>query len=134
MKKLLLLTATMLLGLGMVQAQAATRPVVLTWQAPATSGYTGYNVYGCTVVSPATSCTPSVTGTPLNAAPLTTATYTYTAATQAAYGFSVVALYPPCSGSSGLTTACGSSTPDTLGYVPVPPQGTSGSNLVIVVP
>ncbi|MGD0760232.1 MAG: hypothetical protein ABR921_15140 [Candidatus Sulfotelmatobacter sp.] len=46
-------------------AAAQSRTVTLTWVASTSSAVTAYNVYSCTVVSPATSCTPVVSGTPL---------------------------------------------------------------------
>jgi len=113
-------------------AQAATRPVVITWTASTSTSVTGYSVFTCTVASGGTSCTPSLTGTPAASVSGTTATLTET--TGLAYGVSVVAVAPPCGPTTPPTTACGNSAPATLSYVPVPPQVAGASNIVVVVP
>ncbi len=111
-------------------AQAATRPVVLTWVASTSSGITGYSIYRCTVSG--TTCTPNLNGTPL--ATVTGLTYTDSATTQTTYGYSVVANAPACTPTSPPTTACGNSPAAVLGAVPVPPQANAVSTFVIVVP
>lgn len=131
MKKTLLLTLLVLLG-TFSQAQAATRPVNLTWVAPTGGGVLNYTVYGCTVPVGATSCTPNTGGIPL--ATVTTTSYSTTEPVSVAYGFTVVASYPVCTLTSSLSTPCGGGGAVAVNYVPVPPQGTGATNVVIVVP
>jgi len=131
MKRLLLL-AFISLGTVVAQAQAATRTVNLTWQAPSSGGVLNYTVYDCTVASGGTSCSPNTLGTPL--ATVTTLTYSTQMATGSAYGWAVVANYPPCTASSPLTTPCGGGGSATVGYYPVPPQGQGSTTLLIQIP
>src|SRR6266700_8058487 len=86
-------------------AQAATRPVVLNWTASTSTSVTKYSIYGCTAVSPATSCTPDITGTPI--ATVSGLTYTEQTATGNYRGYYVVAVAPACSSTSSITTPCG---------------------------
>ena len=113
-------------------AQAGTRAVNLTWVAPAGGGVTNYTIYACTVPTGGTSCTPSVTGTPVGT--VTTTSFSTTEATGLGYGFTVVANYPPCTSTSPITTPCGGGGSVTVSFVPVPPQGTGATNVVVVVP
>jgi hypothetical protein len=112
-------------------AQAATRTVVLSWTASTSTSVTGYSVYSCTVPAGGTSCTPSITGTGTS---VTGTTYTVQEATGQAYGFSVIAVAPPCSNVTPTSTPCGNSVPATVTFVPVPPQTSGASNVVVVVP
>lgn len=112
-------------------AQAATRPVVLTWTASTSSSVTGYAVYSCTVPSGATSCTPTMTGTP-NV--VTGTTFTIQETVNAAYGFSIVAQAPACSSTTPMGTPCGNASPATVTYVPVPPQTAGATQVIVVVP
>ena len=121
-----------LLFLALPLMAQSSRPVVLTWNASPSSGITGYSVYACTVPTSGTSCTPSLTGTPL--ATVTGLTYTTTEPIQIAYGFSVIVNGPACTSSTPLTQPCGNSAPVTVSYVPVPPNVAGESNLVVVVP
>lgn len=132
MKKMFLpILLVFLLG-TISQAQAATRPVNMTWTAPVSGGVLNYTIYKCIVVAPATSCTPSTTGTPIGT--VTTTSFSDTETVSAAYGYTVVANYPACTLTSSLTTPCGGGGAVTLNYVPVPPQGVGSTNVVIVVP
>ena len=131
MKKIIVISLLLCVA-ALAFAQATSRNVTLTWTAPSTAP-TGYNVYACTVASGGTSCIPNVAGTPINASLLTATTLTVQESVGAAYGFSVVAVYPACTSSSSLTAPCGMSAPATISYVPVPPQGTGASNIIIVV-
>lgn len=112
-------------------AQTPTRSVVLSWTASTSTSVTGYSVYSCTVAAPASSCTPSLTGTPVTTSGTT---LTLSEPVNAAYGYSVVANAPACTSSTPVGTACGNSSPLTVGFVPVLPQPASGSNVVVVVP
>lgn len=127
---LVCLTLFVLVGIG--RAQAATRPVVLTWTASTSSSVTGYAVLRCATISPATACTPNPTSTPL--ATVSGTTYTDNPNTQTTYGYSVVALAPACTPTTPTTTPCGSSAAATLTAVPVPPQTAGATNVIIVVP
>lgn len=127
---LVCLTLFVLVGIG--RAQAATRPVVLTWTASTSNSVTGYAVLRCATISPATACTPNPTSTPL--ATVSGTTYTDTPNTQTTYGYSVVALAPACTPTTPTTTPCGSSAAATLTAVPVPPQTAGATNVIIVVP
>jgi hypothetical protein len=131
MKRALALVGILLAAM-LPAAAAQSRNVVLSWTASTSSGVTGYEVFGCTVASGGTSCTPSTTGTPL--ATVTGATYTISEPTGAAYGYSIVTVTPACTPTTPLTTPCGNSAPVIVSYVPVPPQTNGASNLVIVVP
>src|SRR5579863_5122829 len=77
-------------------AQAGTRPVNFTWTAPSGGGVTNYTIYSCTVATGGTSCTPSTSGTPLGT--VTTTSFSTMQTTGVAYGYTVVANYPPCTG------------------------------------
>lgn len=114
-----------------LSAQAATRSVILTWTASTSTTVTGYSVYRCTVVSPATTCTPNVSGTAIGTS--TGTSYTDSAATGSAYGYSVVANAPACTGSTPVTSPCGTSAPAST-TVPVPPQTAGATNVIVVVP
>jgi len=116
----------------LMQAQSGTRPVVLSWTASTASTVTGYSIFSCTVATGGTSCTPSVTATPLTT--VTGVTYTATEPAGSAYGFSVVAVSPACTPTTPLTSPCGNSVPVTLTYVPVPFQPAGETNVVVVVP
>lgn len=113
-------------------AQATTRSVNLSWAAPVGGGVTNYTIYSCTVPIGGTSCTPNVNGTPLGT--VTTTSFSTTEPVGFGYGFTVVANYPVCSNTSSFTTPCGGGGSVTVSFVPVPPQGTSATNVVIVVP
>jgi hypothetical protein len=127
-----LLPLLVVLAAALAFAQAATRPVIGTWNTP--TGATGFNVFSCAIAPPATSCTPVVTGTPVNASPLTNPTITIQETVGVAYGYSVVALYPACGPTSPLTTPCGTSGPSSPTVVPVPPQGQSVSTTTWTAP
>ena len=131
MKRLALL---LLLSVGSM-AQAATRPVVLTWTASPSASVTGYNLYRCTVPSGASTCTPVASGTPLNGStPVSGVTYTDNPATSASYGYGIVAVAPPCSAASLPTVACGNAPIDLSPIVPVPPAPAGGGTVIIIVP
>lgn len=113
-------------------AQAATRPVSMTWTAPTTGGVTNYAIFKCNVPVGSLSCTPILTGTPIGV--VTTTSFSTTETVGAAYGYSIVANYPACTLTSSLTAPCGASGSITVNFVPVPPQGGSATNVVIVEP
>lgn len=127
------LTLFFALAFAPLYAQSASRPVVLSWTPSTSSGVTGYAIYRCIVASGGTSCAPSTTGTPLATASGTTYTDT-TTSTGSAYGYTIIAQAPACTSSTPLTTPCGNSAPVTVSYVPVPPQTSGASNVVVVVP
>jgi hypothetical protein len=131
-KELSLLAICLFIFGALAQAQAATRPVVLTWTASTSTTVTGYAVFRCAPVSPNTSCTPVTTGTPL--ASVSGTTYTDTPNTIATYGYSVVAVAPACTPTTPNTTPCGQGAAVTLTAVPVPPQTAGATNIIVVVP
>lgn len=131
-KELSLLAVCLFIFGALAQAQAATRPVVLTWTASTSTSVTGYSIFRCTPVSPNTACTPSTTGTPL--ATVTGTTYTDNPNTGTTEGYSVVAVAPACTSSTPNTTPCGQSAAATLTAVPVPPQTAGATNIIVVVP
>ena len=99
-------------------AQTATRNVLLSWGASTSSGIVGYNVFRA-----ATSTGPFTT--PLNATPLTGLTFTDTTAVVGqTYTYAVAALGTPCTPTTPVGTACGSSAPTTATTtVPAQPGG-----------
>ena len=107
-----------------VGAAAQTRPVIISWVPSTTTGVTGYNVSrGTSASGPFTL---------LNAAPVTTTSYTDSAAAvSATYTYQVVAVGPPCTPT--MTTACGSSAPATA-TTNVPPQPAVTFTVTITVP
>lgn len=129
MKKLLVL----LIVVVSVSAMAQSRPVAITWTASTSSSVSGYNVYGCTVTT-GNSCTPNITGTPLNSSLVSGTSFVIQEPISTAYGFSVVAVSPACTPTTPITTPCGTSSPLTANYVPVPPNPNPGTNVVVVVP
>lgn len=131
MKKIILSCALFCLSIPAF-AQAASRPVNVTWTVSTSPGVVNYTVFTCVVPSAGTSCTPPITGTPV--ATVTTGSVVLTETTGQAYGISVVTNAAPCTLSTPLTTACGSSAPATLAYVPVPLVVSGSSNIVVVVP
>jgi len=131
MKRLLLL-AFISLGTVVAQAQAATRPVNLSWQAPTGGTPLNYTVFNCTVPSGGTSCSPNTSGSPL--ATVTVPSYATTEAVGSAYGWTVVANYPACSATSPLISPCGGGGSVTVAYYPVPPQGQGSTSLLIQIP
>jgi hypothetical protein len=113
-------------------AQAATRPVILTWT-PGT-GQTGTLIYSCVAVSPAVTCTPNTSGTPLATLGAAATTYTDPAETVGTYvGYTVLGTAAACTSSTPVGTACGAGTPVT-GVTPIPPRPGVGTNVVITVP
>lgn len=117
---------------SVASAQAATRPVNMTWTAPTGGGVTNYTIFKCNVPTGGLSCTPILTGTPIGT--VTATSFSTTETVGAAYGYAVVANYPACTLTSSLTTPCGAGGSVTVNFVPVPPQGGSATNVVIVEP
>lgn len=134
MKRYLALLAAILFAATVtpVRAQAATRPAILTWTASTSTGVTGYGVFRCAVVSPATTCVPNTAGTPL--ATVSGLTYTDNPVIGTAYGYSVVAEAASCSSTTGLTAVCGNSAGAGPGYVPVPLLVDGAHSVTVVIP
>lgn len=130
-KLMLVLLLGVMIAAVSAQAQAATRPVVLNFTASTSSSVTGYAVFRCTVVSPATTCTADVTGTPIGS--VTQTPFVDNPTVLAAYGYSLVAVSPKCTPTTPVTTPCGNSAPATV-TVPVPPPPASGTAVIVVVP
>jgi len=126
----LLLFSTVTLICGPVSAQAATRPVSVTWSAANPAPTIGYNLYRC-----AAPCTPVAAGnTPLNSSPQTGLTYTDNPTTGVSYIYGADAVSAACTPTTPPTTACGTSTMSVSGTVPVPPTPNPPGTIIVVVP
>lgn len=133
MKRLRVLPLFFIALVVSAHAQAATRPVILTWTASPSTSVVGYNLFRCAVASGGSTCTPSATSTPLNTTPVSALTYTDSPAVQTSYGYGVVAVGPACSGTSPVNTPCSQSAITLSPIVPVPPQVQGGGTIIIVV-
>jgi hypothetical protein len=134
MKRIILIIPIIAISVLTLSAQAATRPVNVTWGATGSSSVLGYNVQRCTVPSGGATCTPS--GAALNGSTLVTGlSFTDSAVpigNSVIYG--VTAVYPVCTGTSSLTVPCGTAAMANSGLVPVPPQGPGAGSVIVVVP
>lgn len=130
MKKFILLV---ILLSALASVAQSTRPAVVTWTASTSTDVTGYAIFRCTVVAPATSCSPILTGAPL-ATVTSGLTFTDNPAIGSAYGYAIVAQAPACSLNSNLTAPCGNAPPAGPGNVPVPPVVDGAHSVVVVVP
>lgn len=108
-------------------AQAATRPVNVTWNQTAVTNATGYNLYEG----------PSATGpwTKLNSTPLAVSSPSFadvgTVGETRFYGVTVVT--PACTPTTPVTTPCGESDKATASTT-VPPRPGSTTTVVVSVP
>ena len=106
-------------------AQGATRSVVLTWTASTSTGVIGYNVLrGTSVNGPFTL---------LNTSPVAGVTYTDQGTVGQTYTYQVVSVAAPCTSTTPVTTACGTSAPATASTT-VPPVPNVTATITIVVP
>lgn len=132
---LAVLLAVLMTLAGSMAAQAATRPVIVTWGPSSATSVTGYNLFRCTVATGQTTCVPSITGTPLNGTTLISGvSYTDNPTVQASYNYAIVAVAPACTATSSVTVPCGNAAPDVSPTVPVPPQTGGAGTIIIQVP
>lgn len=116
-------------------AQAATRPIVLTWTASQSSSVTGYSLYYCSN-STGTACIPVTTGTPAQTFTATATSAVFQGTIGSFYTFVLIANAPACTGTSAIGTPCGNSSPVsfTPNALPVPPTTVGASGTAVGVP
>jgi hypothetical protein len=116
-------------------AQAATRPVVITWAPSPSTSVTGYSIYVCSATA-TMPCTPSTTGTPALTATASSTSAVYQANIGSYYSISVMANGPACTGTSPIATPCGNSQAVTgmPNPLPVPPQMAAVASAQLAVP
>lgn len=107
-------------------AQSATRPVSLSWTASTSSGVLGYNAFRA-----------QGSGAPaqLNTSLIAGTSYTDTTAVIGnTYSYTVVAVAAPCTNTTPVTVACGSSPASAAVATTVPQQPVVSISVTLTVP
>lgn len=119
-------------------AQTPSRTVTISWTPSVSSSVTGTSIQMSTTAAtgPYTqiACVGTVSGsTCVSGSTASTSTYNDTEAVGSTVWYQLIAVAPACTSSTPVGTPCGNSVPSASVSVPIPPQPSSVTTIVVTV-